>query len=102
VAVSNPHPLDQQASDAHLRRYRFRRWFKDVRSMIGLYADVLLYKVLYFIHLGGPFNRLICRLGIYKQYQPGVCGWCGGQHVDAARFYRSHPWFSPDGRAKEG
>jgi hypothetical protein len=28
-----------------------------------------------------PYSRLLCRMGRYAQYQPGVCGYCGERHV---------------------
>ena len=35
--------------------------------------------------LNRPYSRLLCRLGIYQQYQPSVCGWCGKRHVKLAK-----------------
>lgn len=31
--------------------------------------------------LNQPYSRLLCRMGKYKQYQPGVCGYCGEKHT---------------------
>jgi hypothetical protein len=38
--------------------------------------------------LNRPYSRMLCRLGIYTQYQPGVCGWCGERHVKVSNHFR--------------
>lgn len=38
--------------------------------------------------LNRPYSRLLCKLGIYHQYQPGVCGYCGKRHVKLAKSWQ--------------
>ena len=41
---------------------------------------MILYPILFRLGLGWPYNRLKCKLGIYHQYQIGLCGFCGKAH----------------------
>ena len=43
--------------------------------------EQILYPILFSVRLGRTYNRLKCWLGIYHQYQPGFCGWCGKPHI---------------------
>ena len=42
--------------------------------------EIVLYKVLFALGLGWKYNQLKCKLGIYHQYQLGICGYCGKKH----------------------
>lgn len=48
----------------------------------------LVFRALWALGIMVRWNRLLCRLGRYHQYQPGVCGWCGDPHVAPSQRWR--------------
>lgn len=72
---------DTAADPRPLWRQRLERRWRDGRHAIRLRLFVAWYRVLFALGLGWAYNRLLCRLGVYYQYQRGVCGWCGRPHV---------------------
>ena len=43
-------------------------------------CSLILWWLLWRLRLARNGSRLLCRLGLYHEYQPGVCGWCGFAH----------------------
>ncbi len=42
--------------------------------------EAILYKVLFAVGLGWPYNLLKCRLNVYPKFSHGACMYCGVQH----------------------
>jgi hypothetical protein len=59
----------------------FDRTYRNHRTA----AYVAVWKVINALSLHRPVSRLLCRLGVYTQYRPGVCGWCGERHVKLSK-----------------
>lgn len=70
---------------------RLKTW----RDYPGLALHSVFWGILWALRLGWPYSRLLCRLGRYTQYQPGVCGYCGKRHVAVAKKW--HGWRPQDG-----
>ena len=68
---------NEAARKKDLRRQKRAR----IKDAIRMFCRSVFWKVLHACRLGWPYQRLQCRLGIYKQYQRGICGYCGKPHV---------------------
>lgn len=77
--MSDDYQCSTWASEADYRRdLRRRRWgtFKGNVRMLG---HSIFWRTLFFLRLGWPYHRLLCRMGWSREYQVGVCGYCGKQ-----------------------
>lgn len=76
--MNNPQICDDPSYNNLSRR--FRRWEKRVSSSIKMYAHGIFYKILFMLGIGRWYQKMICRLGLYKKFPDGRCMWCGNIH----------------------
>lgn len=82
------------------RKQKARHWARQQVKAARFALHGAVWRALHFVRLGRPVSRLMCRMGVYRQYQPGVCGWCGKRHVKVSKKWLTHPMLAYDERGQ--
>jgi hypothetical protein len=64
-------------SEKHKRRDLRRQKIRKIKESIKHVYFAVFWNFLNITHLNRPYSIMMCRLGLYKEYQKGICGWCG-------------------------
>lgn len=63
--------------EAHRKRDLRQRKIGELKSRARMFFHGVWWKTLWFLHLGKPYSRFMCRMGWYRKFPDGRCQYCG-------------------------
>jgi hypothetical protein len=56
---------------------KIRRGMNHLKRTTKMFLHMIFYRILFAIGLGWPYQRMMCRLNLYRKFPDGRCMFCG-------------------------